>query len=706
MIHRFRFPSVPKNTPARALPDGPIAGNGDLTLVWSGEPDRLRLYFTKCDFWKASPGDRSSGGLSPMGYAEIGLPLMADSAYDVVQNMDEAFIEGRFSAAHTGVTVRTEVCASENIILLEINSARPINSVAVELHPVEGCDSVVTTEKNGDLSVITRAFPGETGDPVESVTAGCAALKEISRRKTENGTVSRYVIAVSTNHDVPAYRRRAEILALSADDGRFDELRKAHSLWWKQFWEKSSLRLPFDETVENQWYADLYVMACCARNRRCPPGLWGGFATADNMPWHSDYHLNYNYQAPFYGLPVTNHIELMDCYDRPIEDFVPYAALYARKYLDCRGVYFPVGIGPMGLNTSCIDGTKEHGQLFLGQKSNAAFCATVTVLRWNATRDTQYAREHGYPFLREIASFWEDYLVYENGRYVDYNDSLHEVGYYSSPEYHPTEHDEVNPVISLGLIAMTLQCLLDMRKVLGIDEDREAKWRDILDHLSAPVYYTRKDGKEAVRGTEQGMEHSGLILQYVYPAYQVGSRSDKRLLDAMRNVLAVTDEWESDNRFCTFYPAAVRLGIDPDRIFEGFHTMIDHRGLGNGLFRCAGGGIENNAAIPSTVGDMVMQSFEGVLRLFPCWNLKNDVSFRNFRADGAFLVSADLTNGVMRAEIVSALGGTLVIEPPAFGAYVVVQNGKRLPFGNGDMTLSTAVGETLTIVPAGIFENS
>lgn len=62
MTHQFRFSSVPKATPNRYLPDGPIAGNGDLTLMWSGEPDRLRLYFTKVDFWKATAATAAPAG--------------------------------------------------------------------------------------------------------------------------------------------------------------------------------------------------------------------------------------------------------------------------------------------------------------------------------------------------------------------------------------------------------------------------------------------------------------------------------------------------------------------------------------------------------------------------------------------------------------------------------------------------------------------
>lgn len=693
MAHYFHFDAVPKATPNRALPDGAVTGNGDLAVIWAGEPDRLRLYFSKSDFWRAIPGDRTQGGQAPIGYIEIGQPLLADSGYDVTENIDEAYIEGKFEAAHTTTTVRNIACATDNIILVELKVKRPGSSVDVLLKPVPDGEAVSSYSREGDIQVITREFRGEE---LWFDTAACAAMVEVSRRREGNYDIIRYAVAVVTNHDNPAYVAMAKQKILVFDDAKYDSLLAEHSEWWKEFWAKSSVSIE-DKEIENNWYAGLYILACCARNEKFPPGLWGNFSTQDNMPWKSDYHMNYNFQAPFYGLPSANHLELMDCIDFSVEQYIPFAEYYARKFLGCRGVYFAVGFGPMGLDTSCIEGTKEHSRLFLGQKSNAAFMATDTVMRWNAGREIEYAKKHAYPFLKKVGEFWEDYLSYENGRYVDYNDSIHEVGYYSSTEYHPTEHDEVNPVISLGLIRMVLNCLIDMSKALGVDEDRRGKWQHIVDNLSKPVIFTGDDGKEYIRATEEGMQYTNLSLQYMYPAGQLGSRSESRVLAAMNNVAEKASEWVDDNRFCTFYPTAVRLGFKPAEILDGMHRMIEARGLGNGLFKCGGGGIENNSAIVTTIDEMLLQSFEGVVRLFPDWDLSSDASYSNLRADGAFLVTASLKDGVIDAEIVSEKGGMLNVEAPAGGSYVLVKGSETIPFEDKDISVMTVPGDTVQI---------
>lgn len=52
-----------------------------------------------------------------------------------------------------------------------------------------------------------------------------------------------------------------------------------------------------------------------------------------------------------------------------------------------------------------------------------------------------------------------------------------------------------------------------------------------------------------------------------------------------------------------------------------------------------------------------MQSYEGVIRLFPCWDKKSDASFENLRADGAFLVSAENKDGKLTKLRIKSLRG-------------------------------------------------
>ena len=54
-----------------------------------------------------------------------------------------------------------------------------------------------------------------------------------------------------------------------------------------------------------------------------------------------------------------------------------------------------------------------------------------------------------------------------------------------------------------------------------------------------------------------------------------------------------------------------------------------------------GGGIESCGGIISAVDEMLMQSHEGVIRVFPVWPKEMPARFGNLRAYGAFLVSGE-----------------------------------------------------------------
>ena len=83
------------------------------------------------------------------------------------------------------------------------------------------------------------------------------------------------------------------------------------------------------------------------------------------------------------------------------------------------GRAFPVSHRAVGTCSYSAD-------LDLGQRSNAAYVALNFIWYWQYTQDQEWLKTTGYPYLREVADFWEDYLKLENGRYVIHNDSIHE----------------------------------------------------------------------------------------------------------------------------------------------------------------------------------------------------------------------------------------------------------------------------------------
>jgi hypothetical protein len=172
----------------------------------------------------------------------------------------------------------------------------------------------------------------------------------------------------------------------------------------------------------------------------------------------------------------SNRLQAAATYEAPLLDFIPRGKHYATSILKIRGIYYPVGIGPKGVETSRHSGycnPQSWEGNFAGQKSNGNFGAVNMVQRYYSTMDTAYARKV-YPYFTELANFWEDYLKFENGRYVKYEDTIHECTY-----------GDFNPILELALVKMVFNTILDMSQDLNVDAARQAKWRDILTKISA-----------------------------------------------------------------------------------------------------------------------------------------------------------------------------------------------------------------------------
>jgi hypothetical protein len=102
------------------------------------------------------------------------------------------------------------------------------------------------------------------------------------------------------------------------------------------------------------------------------------------------------------------------------------------------------------------------------------------------------------------------------------------------------------------------------------------------------------------------------------------------------------------------------------------------------LLYYGGGGIESCGGFLA-INEMLLQSHEGVLRFFPVWPKDQDARFGTLRAVGAFLVSAELKNGVVTGvKIVSEKGRDCTVQNP--------WTGKR-------QTFKTKPGEILELKP-------
>ena len=649
------------------IPAGAMTGNGDIGIVFDNNKADLIIHISKCDFWKFTPGAHKDGGIKTVG--NIIIKNIDLENYNIKQYFDEGLLKCKFADTEIEFFV-----APENIIYFEIKTSVSSELPVVEIEMPDTCDSINSQFTENGVTCLTRKFEG---DELERSSGVSVCLKELALTEA-----TRYAVSVVTNFDSDNYTNKSIELVSNCD---YDSDKEKTREKWQSFFSLSKINIE-DKEIEKFYNSSLYHLAGCMGNTKFPPGLFGNFITDDFFPWAGDYHMNYNYEAPYYCIFSSNHPELFDGYMTPVNEMSVNAQKFA-KFFGCRGYAFPVSFGPKALDVYSMPECKEHGILFLGQKSHAAYAALIPIMHWFATYDKEYAKENYYDFIFNVALFWEDYLVKKNGKYIIKKDAAHEIPYYRGKKFKYITHfgqvNTINAINSLGLVKLLFKGVYDMAKELGLNSEKYDLWEDINENLSEFPTFIMK-GKKCFRYSKFGIrwrDDNTVGLQHIYPASQIGFNSGEKLLKIAKNSYFMNDRRLDDNGSNSYLPAGARIGVDPQFLIEGIKQNIKEFALPNRLFRHHGGGIEHLTMVPATINEMLMQSYEGVIRLFPCWNKKSVASFENLRADGAFLVSAELKNEkISSIKIKSLKGRACNVEIVDIKAVVRQSDNKEIEF--------------------------
>jgi hypothetical protein len=422
-------------------------------------------------------------------------------------------------------------------------------------------------------------------------------------------------------------------------------------------------------------------------------------------------------------------VELADPYDTPLIEHLPIFIDNARNFLEKRGAYASAAIGPKGLTLKFRDkpGLREQYKdrlpndpfddiagepFFLGMKSNAVFAAMNMILRYWYTYDDEYLRMI-YPYLSEVAEFWMDYLTYEDGRYVIYDDSFFEVGPWQGESWREG-YGDFNTLGSLGFLRIFFKFMLEISEEMNISPDKTEKWKHILENLSDfPVH--AENGRERFRacegGSGSGLKTIGLnwimLHALVWPAPNFGLGSDPQQLKKILDDMTDWDDtqWLTDgNGFQTIFISAARVGYDPKFLLSKLNEKLQRDAYPNLSIRQEGGGIETCSGVPGMINEMMLQSHSGLIRVFPVFPDDQQASFYRLRTFGAFLVSSAKKNGqIPYVSIESEKGRDCrILNPWPDREIQVYRNGKKDQIVRGaELLFKTQTGERIDLLPEG-----
>jgi hypothetical protein len=215
-------------------------------------------------------------------------------------------------------------------------------------------------------------------------------------------------------------------------------------------------------------------------------------------------------------------------------------------------------------------------------------------------------------------------------------------------------------------------------EALDLDHDLASQWRTILAHLA------HEDGDPVRSKLLYPDTRSEALAPELYAF-------DGNLLPCGTSDGQAPAYLDTDHENYRWYPGklpylimqSLRTGVfRPDRDFDHVRELLERWTHGNGLlWGMSVGNYGHTGAWTESLGitgalqDLLMQSWDGVIRLFPGLPTNQDASFTSLRAVGAFLVSAKRSGGLVTdLSITSLCGGPCVLENPWPGQKVGVSS--------------------------------
>jgi len=467
------------------------------------------------------------------------------------------------------------------------------------------------------------------------------------------------------------------------------ELRSAHEKGWAGFWSRSAIEFQ-DRELERMWYHNQYFLACCLREGKVAPGLFGNWMSGRiGTAWHGDYHMNYNTQQVFWGVFSSNHADQHYPYIELCENLLPLSESYAKEKFSLPGAFFPHTAYPVPSQTIPYPAPPWGYEL----------CETpwtVQSLWWHYlyTQDREILRRI-YPLLRAATQFMAAYVKKGgDGKY-------HIIPSVSPENWGFTVDFRLNRdcIIDLALTEFLLDATVEAARLLGEDAEERPKWAEIRANLAPYPKGRGPFGEVWVDVVDVPVEYVYNVpctLAPVFPGEQVGiGLREDQLEIARRTARAVRLEGGNDVVYQPFIRA--RLGmLDLEWFKREVRYCLLPFGVANDRVRQIDGRYKDstdfdfmmrmgvwieNLSLPGVLNECLMQSYTGTIRLFPNTQNLGPVRFQNLRAVGAFLVSASW-NGKTESPVIllSEKGGNARLANPWEGAAIrVIQTPANRP---------------------------
>ena len=666
--------------------EGAPIGNGDVGVMCYGADDILIFAIGKNDLWDRRYDQKHKPQPKPVGQIRIWQPFSHTATRRKALSPIEhnlSYQRAELLTTTSGFRVISRVQKNENVIVLQLKDIRKKTIIALDRHR-DGTNTGIKAPYfyiDKELGYLIQDMPPESTYPKGFRCAAFAKCSEdVEPIITENEIRWEieqdcfFYIGIATTRDSREPEVEAKRILTNASKMDNLKLRESHINAWEKYWQKSWIKSD-DNKLVNLWYQWNYIFASATRPDAIAPGLFSPWIVNDESQWNNSYTIDYNFQQNFSATLSSNHAELMEPYFAAVERMLPAARKLAPKKYGKEGLFFPHEMYPVEI--------KEWPNM------DGALIETLWLLQhywdyYEYTLDREFLEKRCYPVLAECADFLARQV--EKDQY-----GIYDITNYKSFE-HPKVPNSKNGTSELGFTKYILKAAIKGASILGMDNDKMKMWQDIVTHL-APyptqqnqlgdvfVDCIHQDSAYYVTPSvelEQGgwrpsklAGNHGIWMYYnlaqpllhVWPGAQIDMDSPPAdLLTAIRTWMTI--KLEGSNNLVPHHIQAARLGI---RSYDEFIKDIEYRRMKNGFvttkvnpvssdfdydwgyfqFWTYGLFIEN-CGIPLVINEMMLQSHNDIIRVFPTFDVYKKAEFHDLRARGGYMVSAEIDRGFVK----------------------------------------------------------
>ncbi len=475
----------------------------------------------------------------------------------------------------------------------------------------------------------------------------------------------------------------------------------SHTEWWNEFWSKSSLRIP-NPILQKQWYLEQYKFGSTARQTGPPISLQAVW-TADNgklPPWKGDFHHDLNTQLSYWPAYSSNHLS-------EETGFINWLWQNRETFKRYTSDYFQVtGLNVPGVTTLTGEPMGGWIQYSFGP-TVSAWLGHHFYLHWRYTMNKDFLAEKAYPWIRDVAIYLE--AISKKGE-----NGLRKLPISSSPEIHNNSREawfENTTNFDLALIRWTYKKAAELATELGKSAEAE-KWEQLLSEWPS-LAVDERTGLKLAPNASYTESHRHFSHQIGYHPlgivdFSKGEKDKKTILQTIKTLddqgssqwVGYSFSWLANMKARAFdgngAAEALMIFATSFCLPNSFHVNGDQSGKGYSNYTYRPFTLEGNFAFAAGLQEMLLQSHTGIVHIFPAipsdWR---NASFNQLRAEGAFLVSSTMENGVIKkVSIRSEKGGVLKLKNP-FGDSKFSCSSKFELDGNNITTIQTEAGQTI-----------